>query len=55
MDIQKAIAALVEAQDLSREEMADVMQQVMSGGATDAQIGALAGSLSVPSAASGGV
>ena len=41
MDIQKAVAALVEAQDLSQEEMAGVMRQVMSGDATDAQIGAL--------------
>ena len=41
MDIQKAIAALVELQNLSREEMAGVMRQVMSGDATDAQIGAL--------------
>jgi anthranilate phosphoribosyltransferase len=41
MDIQQAVAALVESQDLSREEMAAVMRQVMSGDATDAQIGAL--------------
>ena len=41
MDIQKAIAALVEARDLSQEDMAAVMGQVMSGAATDAQIGAL--------------
>ena len=41
MDIQKAIAALVEGQSLSREEMSGVMRQVMSGDATDAQIGAL--------------
>ncbi|MEH6587202.1 MAG: anthranilate phosphoribosyltransferase [Halioglobus sp.] len=41
MDIQKAVAALVESRDLSREEMAGVMRQVMSGDATDAQIGGL--------------
>lgn len=41
MDIQQAIANLVEATDLSRSEMAEVMRHVMSGGATDAQIGAL--------------
>lgn len=41
MDIQKAVVALVEPRDLTREEMAGVMRQVMSGDATDAQIGAL--------------
>lgn len=41
MDIQKAIAAVVASQDLNREEMAGVMHQVMSGAATEAQIGAL--------------
>ena len=41
MDIQKAIAALVDGQSLSQEEMSGVMRQVMSGDATDAQIGAL--------------
>jgi len=41
MDIQQALAALVDSRDLSREEMAGVMRQVMSGDATDAQIGAL--------------
>ena len=41
MDIQNAVAALVDARDLSREEMAGVMRQVMSGDATDAQIGGL--------------
>ena len=41
MDIQKAVAALVEGQDLSRDDMAGVMRQVMSGDATDAQIGGL--------------
>lgn len=41
MDIQQALAALVDGQSLSREEMAAVMRRVMSGDATDAQIGAL--------------
>ncbi len=41
MEIKQALAALVESRDLSREEMAAVMRQVMSGDATDAQIGAL--------------
>ncbi len=41
MDIQKAIAALVDGQSLDQEAMSGVMRQVMSGDATDAQIGAL--------------
>jgi len=41
MDIQKALAELVESRDLGRDDMAGVMRQVMSGEATDAQIGAL--------------
>ncbi len=41
MDIQAALNALVEGRDLSRDEMAGVMRLVMSGDATDAQIGAL--------------
>lgn len=41
MDIQQAIAHLVESQDLAMDDMAAVMRQVMSGDATDAQIGAL--------------
>ncbi|MFV8819735.1 anthranilate phosphoribosyltransferase [Haliea sp. E17] len=41
MDIQKAIKLLVETRSLDREEMAAVMRQVMSGDATDAQIGGL--------------
>ncbi|MDA0708842.1 MAG: anthranilate phosphoribosyltransferase [bacterium] len=40
MTIQQAIARLIDAQDLSREDMAAVMGQIMSGQATDAQIGA---------------
>ena len=41
MTIQEALAALVEGRDLSREDMAAIMRLVMSGEATDAQIGAL--------------
>lgn len=41
MDIKQALAALVELQNLSREDMAAVMRQVMSGEASEAQIGAL--------------
>jgi len=41
MTLQEALARLVERQSLTRDEMADVMRVVMSGGATDAQIGAL--------------
>lgn len=40
MNIQQAITALVDKQDLSREQMAAVMRQLMTGEATDAQIGA---------------
>ncbi|TNF06434.1 MAG: anthranilate phosphoribosyltransferase [Gammaproteobacteria bacterium] len=39
MNIQQAIAAVLERQDLSIEEMREVMQQIMTGEATDAQIG----------------
>lgn len=41
MDIQKALALVVEGEHLAREEMAEVMRQIMSGDATDAQIGGL--------------
>lgn len=41
MTLQDALARLVAGQSLTREEMAGVMRTVMSGGATDAQIGAL--------------
>ena len=40
MTIQEAIAKLIEGKDLSRDETVDVMNQIMSGDATDAQIGA---------------
>lgn len=41
MQIQQAIAQLLERQDLSRQDMQAVMQQIMTGGCTDAQIGGL--------------
>ncbi len=39
MNIQQALARVVEHGDLSREEMQDVMHQIMTGDATEAQIG----------------
>jgi len=41
VNIQTALARVVENENLDREEMAQVMRQVMSGDATDAQIGGL--------------
>ncbi|MEE4145507.1 MAG: anthranilate phosphoribosyltransferase [Halieaceae bacterium] len=41
MNIQEALARVVAGNDLERTEMAAVMQQMMSGDATDAQIGGL--------------
>ena len=41
MKLQAALARVVAGENLSREEMAAVMRQVMSGEATDAQIGGL--------------
>ena len=41
MDIQQALGKLVDSESLTRPEMASVMRQVMSGDATDAQIGGL--------------
>ena len=41
MDLQQALARLVEGENLAMDEMAGVMRQVMSGEATDAQIGGL--------------
>jgi anthranilate phosphoribosyltransferase len=41
MNIQQALAAVVRGDNLSREEMASVMRQMMSGDATGAQIGGL--------------
>lgn len=39
MDIQQAIAKVVQNKNLTEYEMTDVMQQLMTGKATDAQIG----------------
>jgi len=39
MDIKQAIAAVVDGEDLSSEEMSAVMRQIMQGEATPAQIG----------------
>ncbi|MGZ5052526.1 MAG: anthranilate phosphoribosyltransferase [Methylobacter sp.] len=39
MQIQQALQALLNKQDLSSEQMRDVMSQIMTGNATDAQIG----------------
>ena len=41
MDIQEGLGKLVESDSLTQQEMAGVMRQVMSGDATDAQIGGL--------------
>jgi anthranilate phosphoribosyltransferase len=41
MEIQQALARLVAGEDLAREDMAAVMGVVMSGGATEAQVGGL--------------
>jgi anthranilate phosphoribosyltransferase len=43
--IQESLKKIVQRQDLSEPEMADVMTEVMSGNVTDAQIGALMGAL----------
>lgn len=40
MDIREALSRVAESLDLSQQEMREVMRQVMTGGATDAQIGA---------------
>ena len=40
MDIKAALARVADRQDLSLEEMRDVMAQIMTGAASDAQIGA---------------
>ncbi len=39
MDIQTAIKTVIAGQDLSRQEMTEVMQQIMTGECTPAQIG----------------
>jgi len=40
MEIRAALARIADRQDLERKEMQDVMEQIMSGAASDAQIGA---------------
>ena len=40
MNIQEAIAGLIDGNDLKRKDMVSVMDAIMSGNATDAQIGA---------------
>ena len=40
MNITEALAALVEHRDLSQEETSQVFNQIMTGEATPAQIGA---------------
>jgi len=40
MEIKTALARIADRQDLSLEEMQDVMEQIMTGAASDAQIGA---------------
>ena len=39
MDIQAALKLVSQRQDLSAEQMRDVMNQIMTGNATPAQIG----------------
>jgi anthranilate phosphoribosyltransferase len=39
MNIQEALAVVVDGKDLTQDQMADVMREVMSGETTDAQIG----------------
>lgn len=41
MNIQEALARVAEGNNLDRDEMASIMQQIMSGDTTDAQIGGL--------------
>ena len=40
MDIKQALAHIVDKIDLSRDEMREVMREIMTGGATESQIGA---------------
>ena len=39
MNMQQAIAAVIDKRDLSTDEMASVMRLIMTGEATEAQIG----------------
>lgn len=45
MELKNALEKLLNGQDLTREEMKWVMQQMMTGAATDAQIGAILAAL----------
>lgn len=49
MNIQDALATVVEHIDLSTDQMRDVMHQIMTGGATDAQIGGFLAALRMKS------
>ena len=40
MEIKQALPLIINQEDLTRDAMRDVMRQIMSGGASDAQIGA---------------
>ena len=40
MEIKQALLLIINQEDLTRDAMRDVMRQIMSGGASDAQIGA---------------
>ncbi|MEY3038641.1 MAG: anthranilate phosphoribosyltransferase, partial [Pseudomonadota bacterium] len=39
MDIKEALSIVVSGEDLTRDQMSAVMRQIMTGEATDAQIG----------------
>ena len=47
MDIQKGIETIMKGEDLSREEASTVMNQILTGSASSAQIGAFLTSLSI--------
>ena len=46
MHIQEGIKTIMTGQDLSREEISSVMNQILTGSASEAQIGAFLVSLS---------
>jgi len=45
--IQDSLKKIIRRQDLDEQEMAEVMTEVMSGDATEAQIGALMAALAI--------
>ena len=47
MEIQKAIQTIMTGQDLSKEEIISVMNQILKGSASETQIGAFLASLSM--------